>query len=319
MKGKIIDEDEMGLGVRVTDNNGVSHTVAVGFDGEIQGHSQDGYPDKAAKRSDEGNEHVEQARRFAQYYVYCERGYDTVPPEIHPERLNAVRVAIASLPPEEFEQYCGDLYQQLRSYDDPDVDRVIDVPVAAKDTDSVLYRKQLYLGLDPRETEFDDVAAAIASRHGLELSTDSLEDASLEDDADLAGWRDVAQELGALADEADADLSPGLEIAGASPLHMTYIDGRGEEHVTDPDAPFDRDPDALLELPVMDVESLAQFQEYVNHNLACQIRDCYVRMGLEPPRPFRVLGYGRFEAAEQYNRLEMYPNYIDPEEQRAFA
>ncbi|WP_253738929.1 hypothetical protein [Halohasta salina] len=80
MNGKIIDEDDRGIGVRVTDNNQVNHTVAVGFDGTIQGHSQDGYHDEAAKRTHDDNERVEQARRFARYYVFQERGYDTLRP-----------------------------------------------------------------------------------------------------------------------------------------------------------------------------------------------------------------------------------------------
>ncbi|WP_230198766.1 hypothetical protein [Halopiger djelfimassiliensis] len=243
------------------------------------------------------------------------------PRRIHPERINAVRVAIAGLSESEFEQYFGDLYHQLRSYDDPGTDRVIEVPSAASSPESVLYRKNVYLGLDPFETEFSAEAEAIAARHGLDLSLEQLDTMSLEEGStiDLDGWEAASRELGTLADAADGDLSDGLQIAGVSSLHMAYIDGRGEEHVTDADEPFDREPDARIELPVMDAGSLAEFQDYVNHNLACQVRDSFVRMGLEPPEPFQILGYGEFEAAEQYKRLEMYPNYIDPEEQHAFV
>lgn len=321
MRGKIIGNDDESIGVEVVDNDGIEHVLAIGYDGNIIEHGSDGYPDNPNERTDEGNEHVEQARRFAQYYVYRERGYDTVPPQLHPERLNAVRVAVASLPEAAFEQHFGDLYRQLRSYGDTEIDRVIDVPAGASSPDSVLYRKHVYLGLDPSETDLDDVTAAIAARHGLDGSSESFEAVSLGDvDAtDLEEWRSVARELGALALEADDDLSEGLELAGVSSLHAAYVDDRGEEHVTDAEEPFDREPDALIELPVMEVGSLAEFQEYLNHNLACQIRDCFVRMGIEPPEPFQILGYGRFEAAEQYKRLEMYPNYVDPDEENAFG
>ncbi|NGM68021.1 hypothetical protein G6M89_03165 [Natronolimnobius sp. AArcel1] len=322
MKADIKKETDRGFGLQVVDNNGVEHKIGVLYDGEINSHLQNKYPDKAAKRSDEGNENVEQARRFAQYYVYCERGYDTVkPPRIHPERLNAVRVGIAELTESEFEQHFGDLYHQLRSYDDSNSDRVVEIPSAASSPDSVLYRKNVYLGVDPLETEFSEEAAAIAARHGLDLSPDRIDSMSLEDGdtVDLDGWTAASRELGALADAADGDLSDGLQIAGVSSLHMAYLDGRGEEHVTDASEPFDREPDARIELPVMDPGPLAEFQEYVNHNLACQVRDAFIRMGLEPPEPFRILGYGDFEAAEQYKTLEMYPNYIDPAEERAFC
>ncbi|MFC3959158.1 hypothetical protein [Halovivax cerinus] len=256
-----------------------------------------------------------QARRFAQYYVYCERGYDTVPPHIHPERLNAVRVAIATLSESAFEHHFGDLYQQLRSHEDAGIERVVPIPSAAKRPDSVLYRKNAYLGVNPLETEFASEAESIAARHGLDLSAETLETRSLGGvtDAALDAWREVGEELAGLVDAADGNLSESLELAGTSSLHMTYIDDRGEEHVTDSDEPFDRDPDARFELPVMDAGSLSEFQDYLNHNLACQVRDAFVRMGLQPPEPFQILGYGDFEAAEQYKRLDMYPNYVDPE------
>ncbi|WP_049912497.1 hypothetical protein [Natrialba hulunbeirensis] len=322
MEGKIIDEEKEWIGVEVLDNNSVEHKIAVEFDGEIRGHGQSGYPDKATKRTNKGNEYVEQARRFAQYYVYCERGYDTMQPRrIHPERLNAVRVAIAEFTESEFEQHFGDLYRQLRSYDDASADRAVEIPSAASSPDSVLYRKNIYLGLDQFETEFSEEAESIAAQHGLDLSPDRLDTISLEggDTVDLDGWTAASRELGELADAADGDLSDGLQIAGVSSLHMAYLDDRGEEHVTDATEPFDREPDARIELPVMDTGSLEEFQKYVNHNLACQVRDCFIRMGLEPPEPFRILGYGDFEAAEQYKRLEMYPNYVDPAEERAFC
>ncbi|WP_245708474.1 hypothetical protein [Halohasta litchfieldiae] len=87
----------------------MSHGIHVAFDGEITYHEQGGYPDKAANRTAEGNEHVEQARRFAQYYVYVDRRYDTVPSTDHPERINAVRLAIRELNDTEFEALFGDL------------------------------------------------------------------------------------------------------------------------------------------------------------------------------------------------------------------
>ncbi|NGM71634.1 hypothetical protein G6M89_22080, partial [Natronolimnobius sp. AArcel1] len=151
MLGEIIEEKEEWIGVRVVDNNDEEHKIAIEHVGKIRGHGQDGYPDKAAKRTNEGNEYVEQARRFAQYYVYQERGYDTVPPRIHPERINAVRLAVAEMDLEEFEEYFGDLYQQLKSHHDDSYDPVIQPPADAQSEDLVLYRTNVYLGLDPLE------------------------------------------------------------------------------------------------------------------------------------------------------------------------
>ncbi|PYZ02522.1 hypothetical protein C8039_18400, partial [Halogeometricum sp. wsp3] len=55
-----------------------SHGIHVGFDGEVTYHEQDGYPDDPDKRTSEENEHVNQARRYAKYYVFAQRGYDPV-------------------------------------------------------------------------------------------------------------------------------------------------------------------------------------------------------------------------------------------------
>lgn len=323
MNGNIDGEDDEYVKVYVSDNQTHKHDLTLEKEtGETVYHQCKAYATKAADRTPEENELNEQARRFAQYYVYCERGYDTVKPRrIHPERINAVRVAIAGLSKSEFKQFFGDLYHQLRSYDGSATDRVIAVPSAASSPESVLYRKNVYLGVDPFETEFSQKAETIAARHGLDLSPEQLDTVSPEEGAtiDLDGWEATSRELGALVDAADGELTDGLQIAGVSSLHMAYLDDRGEEHVTDADEPFDREPDARIELPVMDADSVEEFQDYINHTLACQVRDSFVRMGLEPPEPFQILGYGDFEAAEQYKRLEMYPNYIDPEEQQAFV
>lgn len=314
--------DEEGCGLEVIDNNGIEHWIEVKYEnGEISYHESGGYPDEPTKRTPEGNEHVEQARRFAQYYVYLERGYDTVPSQTHPERINAARVAITSLSESEFDQFFGDFYQQLRSYDHPSVDPIVDIPSAASSADSVLYRTNIYLGLNPLETELREEAEEIANRDGLGLAADSIEEKTANETSneEIDSWRAFSKDLGTLAVEDDIDLSDGLYIDSVSSLHMAYIDDQGEEHITGASEPFERDPDAIIELPVMDAGTLEEFQDYINHNLACQIRDCFVRMGLEPPKPFQILGYGDFESAEQYKRLDMYPNYIDSEEEKAFA
>ena len=318
MDAEIIGENQDGIGVDVVDNNGIIHEISIDKEKwDIVYHDQEGYPDDPDERKDAENEYVNQSRRFAQYYIYAGRGYDTVPPRIHPERINAVRVAVASLSEPQFEHHFGDLYQQLRSHDDSTVDRVIEVPSAASDSDSVLYRKNVYLGVDLLETDVSEEAQELADLYELDLTDSSIETQSHAEHStsDLEAWQSFAQEL---AVDQNENLSEGLKLGGVSSLHLTYIDADGEEHVTSSKEPFDRAPDVRIELPVMDVGTLDEFKAYINHNLACQIRDCFIRMGLEPPEPFQVLGYGDFESAEQYKHLEMYPNYIDPEEQQAF-
>lgn len=321
MDAMVTGETEEIVGASVIDNRDVEHVIDVRKeDGEITGHQQDGYPDKAAKRDPAGNEHVHQARQFARYYVFAERGYETVPNERSPEMLEAVRRAVASLSESKFVGYFGDLYQQLQSHQG-DADRLIEIPSAAADPESVLYRKEVYLGVDPLATEYAEEAKSMAAQYDIDLSDDTPSDillGDLSEDA-LDDWLAFADDFGRRAFEDEADLSGGVDIDAVSSLHVAYPDTAGREHVTEPETAPPIAADALIEIPPMEPGSLSEFQDYLNHNLACQIRDCFVRMGLEPPEPFQILGFGRFEAAQQYQRLEMYPNYIDPEEERAFA
>ena len=317
MKAKIIGDDERGIGVRVIDNNSVEHTISIGFEGDIQGHGQDSYPDKAANRTAEGNEHVEQARRFAQYYVYVDRGYDTVPSTDHPERINAVRLAIQELSDSEFEALFGELHTQMLSYHE-DVDRAIPVPPQAAGQDSVLYRQNVYLGIDPLETEIAADVVSIASAYDLDLSGDTLEQ-SLDDlsAAAIDDWQSVTDELAELTIDEEVELESGAYIDAVSSLYASYLDDHSDVTVTDPGTdPFDRDPDTLIELPPINPGPLAEFRDYLDHHLKCQIRDCFIRMGVEPPEQFRVLGNGRLKAMVAYALLDMYPEYHDPDNQQ---
>ena len=317
MDGVITGETEEIIGISVIDNNDVEHVVDVQKKGgEITGHQQDGYPDKPAKRTREGNEHVEQARAFARYYVYAARGYETVSPPNNPVRINAVRLAIQALTDEEFESLFGDLYQQMRSYHD-ETPRAIDIPAGAPGPNSVLYRQDIYLGVDPTETELEDAATKLEASHGLGLDEDGINEqavSSLPTEA-LADWKSFGSDLADLASEEESDLTAGVYVDAVSSLYASYVDD-GEYVVTEPDdSPFERDPDTQIELPPVDPGPLDEFREFLDHHLKCQVRDCFVRMGAEPPAPFRVLGTGRFKSTAAYKLMDIYPEYHDPEAQ----
>ncbi|SDC33327.1 hypothetical protein [Natrinema hispanicum] len=308
----IITGESERIGLSVFDNNDVEHLIEMDESGDIKYHEQDGYPDKAAKRTPEGNEHVSQTRKFAQYYVFAERGYDTVPPLIHPERLNLVRQAIESMSTEKCMDLFGDLYQQMASHH-IDTERIVDIPSGVGE-ESVLYRKDIYLGVDPTETEVAEEAISLASEYGIDLDEPDAHEQSVTDldTNERTAWEEFGDALGDLVAENDADVSEAAYIDSVSTLHMAYLDSRGREHVTEATQPLDREPDARFELVPIDLQSPEDFQEYLAFNLKCQIRDCFVRMGVQPPGAFQVLGYGRYEATERYNKVEFYPKYHDP-------
>jgi len=313
----IITGESQRIGLSVIDNNDVEHLIEMDEEGEIKYHEQDGYPDNAAKRNKEGNEHVEQARRFAQYYVYVERGYDTVPSTDHPERINAVRLAIQDLNDTEFEALFGDLRRQMLSYHE-DVDRPIPVPSQAAGQDSVLYRQNVYLGVDPLETDIAADATDIASAYDLDLSNETLKQ-SLDDlsAAAIENWQSVTDEIADRAADREIELDSGMYIDAVSSLYASYLDDHSDVTVTQPATdPFDRDPETLIELPPINPGPLAKLREYLDHHLKCQIRDCFIGMGVEPPEQFRVLGNGRLKATVAYTLLDIYPEYHDPNNQQ---
>ncbi|GAB3033148.1 hypothetical protein GCM10025298_22590 [Natronobiforma cellulositropha] len=283
MKGTIPGETEEGIGVDVIDNNGAKHEITIRKeDNEIVYHQCEAYTDKAADRTDEENEHNNQARRFARYYVYRERGYDTLSWEEHPDRLNTVRLALERLPLPEFERLFGDFYQQLSSQFDASVEPVVEIPADAEDPSEILYRKDIFLAVDG------------AQAAGLERATDLAEaydiDLTQVPDRSANSWQGFTEAVEA---DPEIDFGGSLEIGAVSDLGLFYLDDNWDEHVVEGASPLERDPDARVELLPVELSSLERCQAFLAHHLKCQVRDCFIGMGVEPPAPFRVLGPGR--------------------------
>ncbi|WP_049923831.1 hypothetical protein [Halopiger djelfimassiliensis] len=254
----IITGESERVGLSVIDNNNVEHLIEMDRRGEIMGHEQDGYPDKAEKRTHSEGEHVGQARRYAKYYVDQETEYDTLPWDLDANQFEAVRQALQDLSVEEIKRYFGDLLSQSLSHyaDDPDVDigdttRPEALPAEQiGGEDAVIYKQEIYL-------DGDD------------------------------------------------------QIEATSGIGIMYYVARGERKtVWRGDAP-DREPDARVELFPAPLVDPAPFRDYLVYNLRCQIRDCYLMMGLEPPEEYRVLGHGQYRFTGKYNRFDVYPPYYD--------
>ncbi|ELY80260.1 hypothetical protein C486_09060 [Natrinema gari JCM 14663] len=244
--------------MEIVDNNSIKHTISVSFDGDIPGHGQDGYPSKAAERTPEGNESVNQVRNYAKYFVSQETEYETVPWDLNPDRFEDVRQALMALSSDEIEELFGDLLAQSLSHyrDEPNVDtagisRPFDLPADKIGTeDAVLYKQEIYL--------------------------------------DDAG--DIEAVLGVL---------------------ITYYVARGERTTVRHGETPDRDPDACVEVSPAPFVAPEPFRDYLVYNLRCQIRDCYVGMGLEPPEAYKVLGPGQYRFTGKYQHFDCYPKYYD--------
>ena len=312
MIGKIIGEDDTDIGTEITDNTGVVHQIEMHkSDGKIYSHSQDGYPDDSSKRTGDGNQHVDQARRFAKYYVQQERGYQTVAPSDHPNAINAVRLTINDLSESEFAEKFGDLHQQLRSHH-TNVEPVVELPVEVTNPEIVVYRQHISLGVDPFETELAEEARTLANEH--DLSSDDISQ-SLTDlsEGAISAWETFSGEFADLVATHEADLSDGTYIETVSPLEVRYPQ-QGHLETVAGGGSTPAQPHTTLELLPYDPGELSNFKEFLDYHLRCQIRDCFIGMGLHPPEEFRVLGYGKFIYARRYGQYDMYPEYHDPNE-----
>lgn len=254
----IITGESERIGLSVIDDNDVEHLIEMNEVGKITGHQQKGYPDKSANRTSESNEYVNQARRYAQYYVAQETEHDTIPWDLNPDRFEDVRQALMALSSDEIDDLFGDLLAQSLSHyrDDPNVDtggisRPFDLPADKIGTeDAVLYKQEIYL--------------------------------------DDAG-----------------------DIEAVSGVLITYYVARGERTTVRHGEAPDRGPDACVEVSPAPFVAAEPFRDYLVYNLRCQIRDCYVGMGLEPPETYKVLGPGQYRFTGKYQHFDCYPKYYD--------
>ena len=305
MDAIITGEDEEIVGLSVIDNNDVENLIEVNKSGDITGHDSDGYPDKAAERTDNDNEYVEQARRYAKYYVYQQRGYDTVDHADNPDYVDTVRKAITELPEAEFKRYFGPLHQQLWSHHDETVERLVDHPAGVRTDDAVVYELDVYLGVDLEDAAVSETADAIAAARGLDIEAATAEPVSGLSQQALVDWEAVGEHV---IEHTDAEAVP-LEISAVSGIHVGYPDADGEHQVQRAADPLDRQPDVTIELLPADPGPLSEFREYLDHHLRCQVRDCVAGMGLFPPEPFQTIGFGKFIYARRYDHYDLYPAF----------
>ncbi|ELZ89508.1 hypothetical protein C453_00490 [Haloferax elongans ATCC BAA-1513] len=290
MEATITGEDEVAVGLSVIDNIKSEHLIEMELDGEIYHHQSEAYADNPALRTREECERVDQARRFAKWHVYRDRGYDTVPPIENPDRLLAGLLAITMLSGEGFQRYFGDLEERLAShYDDSSVD--LPFPNADPD-DAIIYQKDVYLQSNPVEFEPPILDQFLARFEGEpdSLVTDDIRDISSDELDDLV-----------------------FEIEAVSDTHIVHNDGQGNEQVARREQPLEREPDARVELMAFDPSSVDSFQHYVVSNLAYQIRDRFLLMGVKPPVAFRAQGWGTYEGFQCQKFCSLYEDYWSSE------
>lgn len=289
MKAVITGESER-IGVKVQDNNGVDHGIEMDETGKIKYHEVDEYADKPAGRTREETEFGSQARQYAKWHVYRERGYDTLPRTENPDCILAGLLALAQLSEAMFDKQFEGLETQLRShYDGSTVELPFD---DADPDDAIIYQHDLYL--QPNPLEFDQpVLDQFRARF------DSQSDSSaIADPATLS-----ATEMDAL----------NFDIEAVSGRHAIHNDGLGKQQIAYGEQPLDREPDARVELMAFDPAEVNSFQHYIVSNMAYQIRDRFLLMGLTPPAAFQAQGWGSYDGFQAQKFCDLYEDYWSSE------
>ncbi|SEW25673.1 hypothetical protein [Natrinema salifodinae] len=100
-------------------------------------------------------------------------------------------------------------------------------------------------------------------------------------------------------------------LEAVSGVLITYYVAKGERTTVRYGETPDRDPDACVEVSPAPLVTPEPFRDYLVYNLRCQIRDCYVGMGLEPPQQYKVLGPGQYRFTGKYQHFDCYPKYYN--------
>lgn len=294
----IITGESQRIGLSVIDNNDVEHLIEMDERGEIKYHEQDGYSDYPSERTQAENEHVHQARRYAKWYVYRERGYETVEPHENPDSIVGAMLALAALSEEEVRDQFGGLRTQLASHYDGSTIRL---PFDDADPEEIIiYRQDIYLDGDPTVAE-----PPLADQYAEFV--DDVQDATrtlLSETGNREAWfSQVLNERERLTGRL-----PTFEIEAISDLHYYHSDGINEQTKWAED-PLDRAPDARIELPPLDPDTFDLYRLLLGSHLSHQVRDRYLMMGLEPPKAYQQQGFGTYRGTIKQQLNDMYDKY----------
>ena len=305
MKVALTGETDELVGVNLRDNAGEEHILDVRKrDGEVTAHQADSYPNSPTDRTVDENEHVAQTQRFAKYHVYRQRGYDTLPLLPNPDRIGAVAAFVDALSTETFEEYFGDYYQQMLS-DQGRADPVVDVPEEAR-TNPLYYRKDVYLDFSHEELHSYVTDSDRSASEALQTAADTASGSQTQ----LYGLIEELTDQQVDIDADDEQRLAELFIEAISGVHVMWSPANNQTETVETDVPeIDRKPDARFELPPYDPDSLNEFRETLVYHLHCQMRDCYLTMGVAPPEDLRIQGPGWFDRSTWFQHYDVYEPY----------
>lgn len=320
MHATIQSETDDDIELTVTDTNETSHELALDWDGEVTRHRTRNGSGALVDRTEETTEALLQVRRFAKYYLYRERGVAMLTPYAgweritYPERLAVAALVIGSMSPETVASELDASYHQ-RAHPSVAGSGPVEPPADCEDPACQLIEQDVYIDIDPFVTQaLLDTLVELEALGGLRQLMDMY---PRKDDTRLLDRIEgiLSEPPGGQAVTGTGTEASGVPaITGVSPVrvHWQTADGTRVESSGEFDA-SDARIGCRLQLPGAGkpVRSVPAFQRLVVDHLLCQMRDCYVGMGLAPPRDLRVLGPGIAALSAEYEREETYQSYHD--------
>jgi hypothetical protein len=107
----------------------------------------------------------------------------------------------------------------------------------------------------------------------------------------------------------DIYLTDDGDIDATSGVHTMYYAGINDDRLIKTEDPYpDRTPDGRLEHVPLDIQ-WDQFDTFLEYHLGCQLRDCYLARGQDPPNEYRVLGPGTDHMMVRCMTRDLLPAY----------
>jgi hypothetical protein len=142
-----------------------------------------------------------------------------------------------------------------------------------------------------------------------------------EDSGNLLGESNQALDERGVDPQDSAAVLPDLFIEEITSLRIRWQEGVGPESTkpsktvdgTGTTATMDRDADVRLQMfaHLYPVTTPEEFHQSLIHHLRCQIRDCYISMGIAPPQDVRIQGPGFYNYVGWYTQDDFYQDYHD--------
>lgn len=310
MQATILSQDSP-FELAVTDSDGAVHEVTIQQDGTVTEHSVDGQP-LEARQAPGRSERDRQVLRFGKYYLYRKQGETllspyTSPDQItYPERVAVAILVLGGMSLETVEAEFETLYYQ-RKRAVTDAPAPIEPPANGQECTRIEQDIHLSVPAD-RLQALLDVMIELEAFGGLRQLLDMCPN---KDDSQLSNR--LARIIGSEPTEADS-VGGLLSSKSAIRVHwetegmkqVEYGPGTGSEHGT---------LAVRIQLPVSSkpIRSVDAFHRLLIDHLRCQLRDCYIGMGLAPPRDLQIRGPGIASLSNVFVESNEYQRYDSPE------